>query len=250
MKKRLVILAIFTLCFFAWAKDYRETYPGKLYNFTYKDEEGEHSDFMLRNYEKILEIVNENLTGRHTFFIVQYIFGNFTNSGKIEVLVCFNKELFRSEDFFTIRKIGLFIFNEDQDVISCYYTDNYCVSLLNKERCYECIPLGKRYSEGWVCDLNGNGKQELIFSHGQAMNSAMCILEYSDGALVNVLDFIDEHTKVLDANVEEHSIYFSRHRFFPETKEYKTVYTKAVWNEKTGLYEETELETELCKDFE
>ena len=111
------IIFLLTTQVFLWAKnDYSKIYPDKIYNFTYRDEENAINEFMHKNYVKILEIVNKSLNATEQFFIIQYIFGNFTNSGKIEVLVCFNKEFFRSEDFFTIRKIGLFIFYEDLEV--------------------------------------------------------------------------------------------------------------------------------------
>ena len=236
MKRRILIFAMFFLLSIAWGKDYSKIYPNQLYNFVYKNEEGKIDDFMIRNYEKILKIVNENLTGRHELFIVQYIFGNFANLGKTEVIVFFNEEDYRRESIFGTTSLGLFIFDEREKIIEHCEIKEYCVSILKREYCYECPALGERFNEGWICDLNGNGKQELIIHHGWAMNNAKCILEYSDGKLRNLLDFVDENTWVKNADLKSHTIYFERYRFFPELKEYKTIYTKAVWNEKSYKY--------------
>ena len=238
MKSKLLIITMFILCILSWGKDYGKIYPNQIYNFLYKDEQGEIDEFMVRNYEKILKIVNENLTGRHRLFIVQYIYGNFANIGKKEVVVFFNEEDYRRESIFSTTSLGLFIFDESEKIIKHCEYENYCVSLLKRQSCYECPALGKRFNEGWICDLNGNGKQELIIHHGWAMNNAKCILEYSDGELKNLLDFVDENTKVLDANLENHTIYFERYRFFPHTKEFRTIYTKSIWDQKSNKYVE------------
>ena len=50
------------------------------------------------------------------------------------------------------------------------------------------------------------------------------------------LVFADENTWVKNGDLKNHTIYFERYRFFPELKEYKTIYTKAVWNEKSYKY--------------
>lgn len=51
------------------------------------------------------------------------------------------------------------------------------------------------------------------------MFDAMCILEYSDGDLKNLLEFKDENTKVLDADLEKHTIYFERQTWGYNRKE-------------------------------
>lgn len=242
MKKSILFIFLFQFSCLLWArKDYRQVYPGQLHNFIYYEEEGKIDDFMIRNHEKILTIVNENLAERHKRFIVQYVFGNFANIGKTEVVVFFNEEDYRRESIFGTTSLGLFIFDETEEILEHCEINNYCVSLLKKERCYECPALGNRFNEGWICDLNGNGKQELIIHHGWAMNNAKCILEYSDGELRNLLNFVDENTWVRNADLENHIIYFERYRFFPELKAYKTIYTKAVWDEKYKKYLEEEI---------
>ncbi len=242
MKKSIFLIFLFQISCLLWArKDYRQVYPDQLYNFIYYGEEGQIDNFMLRNYEKILKLVNENLTRQHKLFIVQYVFGNFANIGKTEVVVFFNEEEYRRESIFGTTSLGLFIFDETEEIIEHCEIKNYCVSLLKKESCYECPTLGNRFNEGWICDLNGNGKQELIIHHGLAMNNAKCILEYWDGELRNLLNFVDENTWVKNADLENHIIYFERYRFFPGLKEYKTIFTKAVWDEKYKKYLEEEI---------
>jgi hypothetical protein len=242
MKRIGIILVFCLLSRFSWAEGKYQTYNGMVYNFINADEEGKKSEFIIRNADKILDSVNSGRTGKNRYFIIQYIFGNFTNSRKTEVVVFFNREEYRRESFFGISTMRLYIFDENENIIKECGIDKYVVSILKKQQLYECPPLGKTYSEGWVCDLNGNGKQELIFFHGDAMFDTMCILEYSDGELKNLLEFKDENTKVLDADLGKHTIYFERQTWDKIEKKYKLIKTKAVWDEEKNMYIEKIIE--------
>ena len=108
MKKIILFILIAALTAFALcAADYREMYKGSVYNFISRGEgfrgdgeEGERSEFVIRNAEKILAQANKGREGEDRLFIVQYIPGNFTGSGNTEVLVSFNTESFRKDNFF------------------------------------------------------------------------------------------------------------------------------------------------------
>ena len=223
----------------------------KVYNFLDGDgTQGEVSELILRNQEKILSLVNAGRSGKNEYFIVQYIFGNFTNSENTEVLVFFNQELYRSFNPYFMKRMQLYIFDSQENIVGYYGIDGYTEEELEHQFClamyskkfpnllYECAELGRRYNSGWICDLNGNGKQELIFYSGMSWNSTIWILEFSEGALRNLLEDKDEHTRVIDADVDEHTIYLERTGFCVTQQKYVRYRAKYIWNSRSGMYEE------------
>lgn len=216
----------------------------KVYNFLDGDgTQGEASELILRNQEKILSLVNAGRSGKNEYFIVQYIFGNFTNSENTEVLVFFNEELYRSFNPYFMKRMQLYIFDSQENIVGYYGIDGYAddqvrMQMLSTKYLYECTELGRRYNTGWICDLNGNGKQELIFYNTMSWNDTIWILEFSEGALRNLLEYKDEHTRVIDADVDEHTIYLERTGFCVTQQKYVRYRAKYIWNSRSGMYEE------------
>ncbi|MCM1222801.1 MAG: hypothetical protein NC548_50925 [Lachnospiraceae bacterium] len=250
MKKIILFVLTGVAMFALHAKDYREIYKGNVYNFISRGkeargdgEEGEKSEFVARNAEKILAHANKGRDDGERLFIVQYISGNFTGTGNTEFLISFNEEKYKKDSFFSIRLMRLYSFDKDENIVNSCDVENYTISIVGRRYMNECLPLGKRYSEGWIYDLNRNGKLELIFISGEGLFSGICILEYSEGKFKNLLEVRDEWTKVLDADVESGTLYLERDVWNAEERQYRKVHTKAVWNEESGMYEETELET-------
>ena len=102
------------------------------------------SEFIIRNADKILDSVNSGRTGKNKYFIIQCIFRNFTNSGKNEFVVCFNREEYRRESFFGISTLRLYVFDENEKIIKEYGIDKYVVSILKKNSCMNVWHLEKR----------------------------------------------------------------------------------------------------------
>ncbi len=250
MKKNILFILTGAMTLALPAKDYREIYKGNVYNFISRGEgfigdgeEGEKSEFITRNAEKILEHANKGLDDGKRLFIVQYISGNFTGTGGTEFLISFNEEKYKKDDFFCIRLMRLYSFDKDENIINSCDVENYTTGIVERRYMYECPPLGKRYSEGWVCDLNGDGRQELIFEFGYLCFNSIRIMEFDDGSFRELLEFMEMDTKVLDADVESGTLYLEREVWNTEERQSEKVRTKAVWNADAGLYEEVELET-------
>lgn len=247
-------LAASALC----ATDYREMYKGSVFNFISRGEgfrgdgeEGERSEFVIRNAEKILAQANEGREDGDRLFIVQYIPGNFTGSGNTDVLVAFNTESFRKDNFFAIRLMRLYSFDRNENIANVCEVSKYYTGIVERGYMYECPPLGKRYSEGWVCDLNGNGRQELILEYGYLDFTSIRIIEFDGGSFRDLLEFMEMNTKVLDADAEIGTLFLEREVWDREALQYRKIRTRAVWNAAAGLYEETETATgRSIREFE
>lgn len=250
MKRIITFILTTAMTLALHATDYREVYKGEVYNFISRGEgfrgngeEGEKSEFVIRNAEKILEHVNKGREGGDRLFIVQYIPGNFTGSENTEILISFNEERFKKDGFFFIRLMQLYSFDRNENIAGVCDVADYGIGIVGRRYMYECLPLGKRYSEGWICDLNGNGRQELIFEFGYLDFTSIRIMEFDDGTFRDLLEFMEMKTKVLDADVKSGTLYLEREVWNKSERQYEKVRTKAVWNKKAGIYEETELET-------
>lgn len=250
MKRIIIFILTSAMTLALNAADYREMYKGNVYNFIGRGEgfrgdgeEGEKSEFVMRNAEKILEHVNKGREGEERLFIVQYIPGNFTSSGNTEFLISFNEKDFKKDDFFAIRLMQLYSFDKNENIAVVCDVAGYSTGIVGRRYMYECPPLGKRYSEGWICDLNGNGRQELILEYGYLNFTSIRIMEFDGGDFRDLLEFMEMDTKVLDVDLESGTLYLERRVWNMAERQAEKVRTKAVWNADTGVYEETELET-------
>lgn len=258
MKKIILFILIAALTASALcAADYREMYKGSVFNFISRGEgfrgdgeEGERSEFVIRNAEKILAQANEGREDGDRLFIVQYIPGNFTGSGDTEVLVFFDEKSGNPEIAATVRLTKVFRLDGRNRIRSAYTVD-YSDVIVFKYQTYDCPALGQRRFQGWVCDLNGNGRQELILEYGYLDFTSIRIIEFDGGALRDLLEFMEMNTKVLDADAETGTLFLEREVWDREALQYRKIRTRAVWNAAAGLYEETETATDRSiREFE
>ena len=114
---------------------------------------------------------------------------------------------------------------------------DYSDVIVFKYRTYDCPALGQRRFQGWGCDLNGNGRQELILEYGYLKFVSIRIMEFDGGAFRDLLDFMKMGTKVLDADAETGTLFLEREVWDRDALQYRKIRTKAAWNAAVGLYE-------------
>ena len=219
MKRKNLFLMFFLLCLYVYSENFL--------------------DMQLSEMERYMQ--NE-LCSDKEYKILYYVFGNFTDSGNTEVLVFLDEKIKNQEIAATVSLTKVFCFDDKNNIRSTYTVD-YSNVIVFKYRIYDCPALGQRCFQGWICDLNGNGRQELILEYGYRDFVSIRIIEFNDGAFRNLLEFMKMKTKVLDADARSGTLYLEREVWNKAERQYKKVRTKAVWNKKTGIYDETELET-------
>ena len=77
-----------------------------------------------------------------------------------------------------------------------------------------------------------------LYGKTTKVNSTIWILEFSEGALRNLLEDKDEYTRVIDADVDEHTIYLERTGFCVTQQKYVRYRAKYIWNSQSSMYEE------------
>ena len=90
--------------------------------------------------------------------------GNYTDSGEEEyfVFICTTIKFNTAPSRDSIRLSGVVIFSSDNQV-KYFYQLPYSTSIITKGL-YEVTSLGPRMSQGWIVDLNRNGKSELLLT--------------------------------------------------------------------------------------
>ena len=174
--------------------------------------------------------------------ILHYEVGNFTGSRDTEVLVFFDEKSGNPEIAATVRLTKVFRLDGRNRIRSAYTVD-YSDVIVFKYQTYDCPALGQRRFQGWLCDLNGNGRQELILEYGYLNFVSIRIMEFDGGSFRDLLEFMKMNTKILDADAETSTLFLEREVWERDALQYRKIRTKAVWNAAAGLYEETETAT-------
>ena len=186
-------------------------------------------------------VQDESGTGTE-YKILHYEVGNFTGSGDTEVLVFFDEKSGNPEIAATVRLTKVFRLDGRNRIRSAYTVD-YSDVIVFKYQTYGCPALGQRRFQGWLCDLNGNGRQELILEYGYLNFVSIRIMEFDGGSFRDLLEFMKMNTKILDADAETGTLFLEREVWERDALQYRKIRTKAVWNAAAGLYEETETAT-------
>ena len=121
--------------------------------------------------------------------ILDYVKGNFTNSGYDEYFVMFYRDHPNPEiDDQFIERVRCFIVSEDK-IINDYYISNsggFFYPGLSNDKLSEVKDFGFKFSQGWIADFNQNGINEIYLAAlFDIYGGGLLIIEYNDGSFVS-----------------------------------------------------------------
>ena len=121
--------------------------------------------------------------------ILDYVKGNFTNSGYDEYFVMFYRDHPNPEiDDQFIERVRCFIVSEDK-IINDYYISNsggFFYPGLRYDKLSEVKDFGFKFSQGWIADFNQNGINEIYLAAWfDIYGGGLLIIEYNDGSFVS-----------------------------------------------------------------
>ena len=121
--------------------------------------------------------------------ILDYVKGNFTNSGYDEYFVMFYRDHPNPEiDDQFIERVRCFIVSEDK-IINDYYISNsggFFYPGLRYDKLSEVKDFGFKFSQGWIADFNQNGINEIYLAAlFDIYGGGLLIIEYNDGSFVS-----------------------------------------------------------------
>jgi len=120
--------------------------------------------------------------------ILDYVKGNFTNSGYDEYFVMFYEDDPDPEiyDQF-IERVRCFVVSEGK-IISDYYISNsggFFYPGLSNDKLSEVEAFGFKFSQGWIADFNQNGINEIyLAAFFNIEGGGLLMVEYNDGSFV------------------------------------------------------------------
>ena len=120
--------------------------------------------------------------------ILDYVKGNFTNSGYDEYFVMFYEDDPDPEiyDQF-IERVRCFVVSEGK-IISDYYISNsggFFYPGLSNDKLSEVKDFGFKFSQGWIADFNQNGINEIYLAAFFSIEGGgLLMVEYNDGSFV------------------------------------------------------------------
>ena len=114
---------------------------------------------------------------------VDYVKGNFTDSGYDEYFVVFCKEVPGPEYGQTVKRVRCFVVDEDK-IIKDYYITVPSASFfpphIERGGLFGLKNFGFEFSQGWVSDFNQNGKNEIYFvTHFSTGRNFLFIIEFN-----------------------------------------------------------------------
>ncbi|MGI5062606.1 clustered-type lipoprotein [Treponema denticola] len=121
--------------------------------------------------------------------ILDYVKGNFTNSGYDEYFVMFYEDDPDPEiDDQFIERVRCFVVSEGK-IISDYYISNsggFFYPGLSNDKLSEVKDFGFKFSQGWIADFNQNGINEIYLAAFFSIEGGgLLMVEYNDGAFVS-----------------------------------------------------------------
>ncbi len=182
-----------------------ELIENQVHGSVYSMENDEKKDEMIKLFEDYentqyplyLEVANTDWkTGAKTegykqydMKILDYVKGNFTNSGYDEYFVMFYRDHPNPEiDDQFIERVRCFIVSEDK-IINDYYISNsggFFYPGLRYDKLSEVKDFGFKFSQGWIADFNQNGINEIYLAAlFDIYGGGLLIIEYNDGSFVS-----------------------------------------------------------------
>ncbi|AIN93785.1 clustered-type lipoprotein [Treponema putidum] len=174
---------------------------------------------------------------------VDYVKGNFTDSGYDEYFVVFCEEVPGPEYGQTVKRVRCFVVDEDK-IIKDYYINVPSASFfpphIERGGLFGPKNFGFEFSQGWVLDFNQNGKNEIYFvTHFNIDGNSLFIIEFNNESFTTEyaytgyrydIESVDWNKKII---VLRDGGSFIRSEKF---KGWKYWYDTVIWNEQLKEY--------------
>ncbi|UTC62464.1 clustered-type lipoprotein [Treponema sp. OMZ 787] len=184
-------------------------------------------DYENTRYPLYLEVANTDWkTGvktkgykQYDMRILDYVKGNFTNSGYDEYFVMFYRDHPNPEiDDQFIERVRCFLVSEGKIINDCYisHSGGFFYPGLSDDKLSEVKDFGFKFSQGWIADLNQNGINEIYLAAlFNIEGGEVLMIEFSDKSFVtgyvydarydieNAIVFIDWYKKMITAESSE-----------------------------------------------
>ena len=123
--------------------------------------------------------------------MLDYVKGNFSNSGKDEYIVLFTAPFTKSEledgifllEYSYIKYVECFIMENDK-VIRMYKLPGHWGHVVPRDKTK--IDLGEQFSFGWIADFNQNGINEIFVHRKEVFGSSFFSIEFIDNRFVEI----------------------------------------------------------------
>ena len=130
-------------------------------------------------------------TGDKPYKVLDYVKGNFSNSGKDEYIVLFTAPFTKSEledgifilEYSYIKYVECFIMENDK-VIKMYKLPGHWGHVVPRDKTK--IDLGEQFSFGWIADFNQNGINEIFVHRKEVFGSSFFSIEFIDNRFVEI----------------------------------------------------------------
>ena len=130
-------------------------------------------------------------TGDKLYKVLDYVKGNFSNSGKDEYIVLFTAPFTKSEledgifilEYSYIKYVECFIMENDK-VIKMYKLPGHWGHVVPRDKTK--IDLGEQFSFGWIADFNQNGINEIFVHRKEVFGSSFFSIEFIDNRFVEI----------------------------------------------------------------
>ena len=199
-----------------------------------------HMEVCANNYKMIISEYMQKKTENEaceSLYLIDCIEGNFLNSGNVEILATFSSvESYYDMHGRTVNLIGIFeIINNI--VSNALFRKQLSISDEDEHKYDWESVLNKKFrhiNQGWILDLNKNGRDELLFKYLSGSSFGFKIFEVMENKIVETYSFKPKIYSEITVVDEEKSVYYRRYDLKDESN-YKY---KAEWNEEAKKYVE------------
>lgn len=141
-----------------------------------------------------------------------------------------------------LKMLIVFDFFEDSSLANAYILD-FPSDVFYPNGVLPDIPnFGEKFNQGWICDLNHNGIDEIFIYHGNKIDGMETIIgfEYFRDYFHQILPYYSGDATVMKVDNNESSIYIRRitQLQLPSFSDIDGYDTKVVWDPKLCIYKE------------
>jgi|GEM_PF-810091 len=174
---------------------------------------------------------------------VDYVKGNFTDSGYDEYFVVFCKEVPGPEYGQTVKRVRCFVVDEDK-IIKDYYITVPSASFfpphIERGGLFGLKNFGFEFSQGWVSDFNQNGKNEIYFvTHFSTGRNFLFIIEFNGEFFATGYVSAEYGLDIESVDWNKKMIVLREGGSFIRSEKFKGWeywYDKVIWNEQLKEY--------------
>lgn len=174
---------------------------------------------------------------------VDYVKGNFTDSGYDEYFVVFCKEVPGPEYGQTVKRVRCFVVDEDK-IIKDYYITVPSASFfpphIERGGLFGLKNFGFEFSQGWVSDFNQNGKNEIYFvTHFSTGRNFLFIIEFNGEFFATGYVSAEYGLNIESVDWNKKMIVLREGGSFIRSEKFKGWeywYDKVIWNEQLKEY--------------